>query len=151
VFDVKASQQQVFQRAVMPIVDSVLDGYNGTIFCYGQTGAGKTFTMQGIPSIADGQGDLAGLIPRTSERIFSTIYARSRSQSTTTTTSTTTSTKTVVLIQVSFLEIYNETVHDLLSSYQHGLQLKETLSSGVYVKDLLLLQCRSHAQVISAL
>jgi hypothetical protein len=150
VFDVKASQQQVFERAVMPIVDSVLDGYNGTIFCYGQTGAGKTFTMQGIPSMADGEGGLAGLIPRASERIFSTIYARNRSQSTATTTPTTSSTKTVFLVQVSFLEIYNETVHDLLSDYQHGLQLKETPSSGVYVKDLLLLQCRSHAQVISA-
>ena len=52
VFDLKATQRDVYDRAARPIIDSVLEGFNGTIFAYGQTSSGKTFTMQG-PDIHD--------------------------------------------------------------------------------------------------
>ena len=43
-----STQEQVFQETAMPIVESICQGYNGTIFAYGQTGTGKTFTMEGV-------------------------------------------------------------------------------------------------------
>ena len=74
----------------------MLQGYNGTIFAYGQTGTGKTFTMEGVLD----QPDLKGIIPRTIESIFNSINSMSNQQ---------------FLVQVSFVEIYNEEVRDLLS------------------------------------
>lgn len=52
VFDMKSQQREVYDVAARPIIDSVLDGFNGTIFAYGQTSSGKTHTMQG-PDIND--------------------------------------------------------------------------------------------------
>ena len=46
-YGMDSTQEQVFQETAMPIVESVVQGYNGTIFAYGQTGTGKTFTMEG--------------------------------------------------------------------------------------------------------
>lgn len=48
VYDINASQQSVYDETVRPLVASVLEGYNGCVFAYGQTGTGKTFTMEGI-------------------------------------------------------------------------------------------------------
>jgi len=52
VFDMESQQQDVYQVSARPIVEAVLDGYNGTVFAYGQTASGKTFTMSG-PDIKD--------------------------------------------------------------------------------------------------
>ena len=52
IFDMKSTQKEVYDVAARPIIDSVLDGFNGTIFAYGQTSSGKTHTMQG-PDISD--------------------------------------------------------------------------------------------------
>ena len=52
VFDMESTQKQVYDLAAKPIIDSVLDGFNGTIFAYGQTGSGKSHTMTG-PSISN--------------------------------------------------------------------------------------------------
>lgn len=60
VFDWKSTQQEVFESTAQPIVNSVLEGYNGTIFAYGQTGTGKTFTMEGKSE----PKELNGIIPR---------------------------------------------------------------------------------------
>ncbi len=57
-----ASQEDVFDTVARPVIESCLDGYNGTIFAYGQTGSGKTYTMSGAES-----WKLRGLIPRTFE------------------------------------------------------------------------------------
>lgn len=66
VFDGTSTQGQVYEETARPIVDSVLEGYNGTVFAYGQTGTGKTHTMDG------GAGD-TGIIPRTFQQIFEAI------------------------------------------------------------------------------
>ena len=66
VFDWTSTQGQVYEETARPIVDSVLEGYNGTVFAYGQTGTGKTHTMDG------GAGD-TGIIPRTFQQIFEAI------------------------------------------------------------------------------
>ena len=70
VFDWNSTQTAVYNETAKPIVDSVLEGYNGTVFAYGQTGTGKTHTMDG------GAGDAErGIIPKTFDQIFSAIQA----------------------------------------------------------------------------
>ena len=78
------------------IVQNVFDGYNGTIMAYGQTGAGKTFTMIGAP----GNYKNRGLIPRSISHIFNEINSKPES---------------AITVRVSFVEIYNEEMYDLLS------------------------------------
>ena len=68
-----SSQENVYDDVVRDISNSVLDGYNGTVLCYGQTGAGKTFTMTG----ATENYQQRGLIPRTIQHIFKEIQNRS--------------------------------------------------------------------------
>ncbi|CEF63819.2 Kinesin-like protein at 64D [Strongyloides ratti] len=69
IFDVDSSQITVYNTVARPIVENVLKGYNGTIFAYGQTGTGKTYTMTGIPDIPEQQG----IIPNSFAHIFDHI------------------------------------------------------------------------------
>ncbi|KAL6905795.1 hypothetical protein ACP4OV_003396 [Aristida adscensionis] len=101
VFGPKSRQQDVFNHAVVPLVNEVLDGYNCTIFAYGQTGTGKTYTMEGGGGKAQ-NGELpsdAGVIPRAVKCIFDILEAQSAEYS----------------MKVSFLELYNEELTDLLA------------------------------------
>lgn len=59
-FDQNSKQSEVYDYTARSVVDSVLEGFNGTIFAYGQTSSGKTFTMEG-PAV---EGEMAGVIPR---------------------------------------------------------------------------------------
>ncbi|KAJ3149296.1 Kinesin-like protein kif3b [Geranomyces michiganensis] len=123
-FDETCKQVEVYDSTARIIVDAVLSGFNGTVFCYGQTGTGKTFSMQGISEVPE----LRGIIPQAFHHIFSHISHRS--------------TEKKFLVRVSFLEIYNEEIKDLLvkspkgGAKTAGLELKEHPETGVYVKDL---------------
>ncbi|RXN29537.1 kinesin heavy chain-like protein [Labeo rohita] len=70
VFPTNCTQEQVYNTCAKQIVKDVLDGYNGTIFAYGQTSSGKTYTMEGKLHDPDGRG----IIPRIAEDIFNHIY-----------------------------------------------------------------------------
>nr|CAB3259105.1 kinesin-like protein KIF3A [Phallusia mammillata] len=119
VFAPASKQVDVYNLTARPIVDSVLEGYNGTIFAYGQTGTGKTFTMEGIRT----HPELRGIIPNSFAHIFGHI-AKAEGD-------------TRFLVRVSYLEIYNEEVRDLLGKDQTmRLPVKERPDIGVYVKDL---------------
>ncbi|KAJ3411076.1 Kinesin- protein 6 [Chytridiales sp. JEL 0842] len=96
VFDKDSTQEEVFDVVAKDVVLSVMDGYNGTIFAYGQTGSGKTFTITGG---AERYAD-RGLIPRTLQFIFREASKRQGWS---------------CEVQVSYLEIYNETGYDLLT------------------------------------
>ena len=93
-------QVDVYNRVARPIVDNVLEGYNGTIFAYGQTGTGKTFTMEGDRSVPE----LKGIIPNSFAHIFGHIAKADEDLK--------------FLVRVSYLEIYNEEVRDLLGKDQ---------------------------------
>lgn len=76
VFGPDSQQARVYQQAISPIVTEVLEGFNCTIFAYGQTGTGKTFTMEGGPrNSVDGSNmsPAAGIIPRAIKQIFDAI------------------------------------------------------------------------------
>jgi len=119
VFGANSKQLDVYNLTARPIVDSVLGGYNGTIFAYGQTGTGKTFTMEGVRNVPEKRG----IIPNSFAHIFGHI-AKAEEESR-------------FLVRVSYLEIYNEEVRDLLGKDQKArLHLKERPDIGVYVKDL---------------
>nr|BAE02050.1 unnamed protein product [Macaca fascicularis] len=118
VYDWNAKQFELYDETFRPLVDSVLQGFNGTIFAYGQTGTGKTYTMEGIR----GDPEKRGVIPNSFDHIFTHI-SRSQNQQ--------------YLVRASYLEIYQEEIRDLLSKDQtKRLELKERPDTGVYVKDL---------------
>ncbi|XP_045814377.1 kinesin-like protein KIN-14N [Trifolium pratense] len=98
VFIQDVSQEEIFVE-VSQLVQSALDGYKVCIFAYGQTGSGKTYTMMGKP----GHPDEKGLIPRSLEQIFQTKQSQQPQG-------------WKYEMQVSMLEIYNETIRDLLST-----------------------------------
>ena len=68
-YDLRASQVEIYNNTAAPIISNVLEGYNGTIFAYGQTGTGKTHTMTGV----EGNDEHKGIMPRAFEDIFQNI------------------------------------------------------------------------------
>lgn len=129
VYDWNSKQIDLYDETFRQLVDSVLEGYNGTIFAYGQTGTGKTFTMEGVRS----DPILRGVIPNSFEHIFTHI-ARTQNQQ--------------YLVRASYLEIYQEDIRDLLSKDQsRRLELKERPDTGVYVKDLQSFVCKSVKEI----
>lgn len=137
-----ADQSKVFRELGTGVVDNAFDGYNVCVFAYGQTGSGKTYTMMGdskaTPVTSGGSGgesdgdvceteDVSdrGLIPRICSALFRKIQGSSSQGSTYRT-------------EVSYLEIYNETVKDLLAHQgaQAKLKLREHPKDGPYVENL---------------
>ncbi|XP_054597913.2 kinesin-like protein KIF6 isoform X1 [Nothobranchius furzeri] len=106
VFDQHAKQEDIFEHIAKPVVESVLAGYNGTIFAYGQTGSGKTFTISGG---AERYCD-RGIIPRS----LSYLYQRFGQDS-----------NIVYTTHISYLEIYNEVGYDLLDSRHEASRLED--------------------------
>jgi kinesin family protein 3/17 len=70
-----STQQIIYDETAFPLVESVLEGYNGTIFAYGQTGCGKTFTMEGKRN----PNDMRGIIPNAFNHIFGFIDQKEES------------------------------------------------------------------------
>ncbi|NXX74475.1 KIF15 protein, partial [Urocolius indicus] len=123
VANMETTQESVFSSVAKNIVESCMNGYNGTIFAYGQTGSGKTFTMMG-PSDSDNfTHSLRGVIPRSFEYLFFLIEREKEKAG---------SGKSF-LCKCSFIEIYNEQIFDLLDSASAGLFLREHIKKGVFV------------------
>ena len=122
VFDMESTQKQVYDVAAKPIIDSVLDGFNGTIFAYGQTGSGKSHTMTG-PSISNIEDiEMQGIIPRMVRTVFTRIENASED--------------IVFNVTVSMVEIYNERIKDLLDPTKDNLRIHEKAGKGVYLQDV---------------
>ena len=101
-------------------MDDILNGYNGTVFAYGQTGAGKSYTMMGADIDDEEQ---RGIIPRIVEQMFASILRSPGNIEYT--------------VRVSYMEIYMEKIRDLLMPQNDNLPVHEEKSRGVYVKGLL--------------
>lgn len=129
VYDWNSKQLDLYDETFRPLVDSVLLGFNGTIFAYGQTGTGKTYTMEGVKNDVEKRG----VIPNSFEHIFTHI-SRSQNQQ--------------YLVRASYLEIYQEEIRDLLLKDQtRRLELRERPDTGVYVKDLSSFVCKSVSDI----
>ncbi|KAK9367764.1 P-loop containing nucleoside triphosphate hydrolase protein [Lipomyces kononenkoae] len=118
VFPMDSKQSDVFNFSIKSTVDDILNGYNGTVFAYGQTGAGKSYTMMG-PNI---EGPQRGIIPRIVEQIFASIMQSPA--------------EIEYTVRVSYMEIYMERIKDLLQPSMDNLPIHEEKSKGVYVKGL---------------
>ncbi|XP_058522622.1 centromere-associated protein E [Ochotona princeps] len=116
VFHSNETTKHVYEEIAVPIIDSAIQGYNGTIFAYGQTASGKTHTMMGSE-------DCLGVIPRAIHDIFEKIKKFPDRE---------------FLLRVSYMEIYNETITDLLCNTQKmkPLIIREDINRNVYVSDL---------------
>ncbi|KAF2983913.1 hypothetical protein EK904_005272, partial [Melospiza melodia maxima] len=123
VANMETTQESVFSSVAKNIVESCMNGYNGTIFAYGQTGSGKTFTMMGPSDSGNFTHSLRGVIPRSFEYLFFLIEREKEKAG---------SGKSF-LCKCSFIEIYNEQIFDLLDSASAGLFLREHIKKGVFV------------------
>ena len=124
----ESDQEQIFNETAKPILESVMQGYNGTIFSYGQTGTGKTYTMEGT----DKEGD-KGIIPRSIEWIFSNIKNYTNQQ---------------FLVRGSFVEIYNEKVRDLLSKNTKAKMSVREKDKVFYLEDVTIYQAENAQKMI---
>ena len=114
-----ANQEEVYEQAARPIIESVLEGFNGTIFAYGQTASGKTHTMTG-PSIFDEED--RGIIPRMVNTVFDKIDNASEDIEFT--------------VKVSMVEIYMEKLKDLLDPTKTNLKIHEEKGKGVFIAEV---------------
>lgn len=126
VYFMDAMQEAVYKDLGVPILESALNGYNGTIFAYGQTGAGKTHSITGTP-------EMPGIVPRMNIEIFERLAKLEG--------------KMNYQVSVSFLEIYNENVHDLMNIDGRTLKVREHPKLGVYVEDLVELSVYDHLEI----
>jgi kinesin family member 18/19 len=117
IFDENATQAEVYEATTQSLLDSVLDGYNATVFAYGATGCGKTHTITGT-------AQQPGIIFLTMQELFERIEERKEEK--------------VTEISLSYLEIYNETIRDLLvpGGGKSGLMLREDANQSVSVAGL---------------
>ena len=132
VYDQSASQKRVYETTARTVVESALQGYNATIFAYGQTGTGKTFTMEGFNR--EGNVEARGIIPRAIEQIFGHIRRHA-------------SPRMRFLVRASYLQIYNEAISDLLKPERSNLTIREDKKRGVYVDGLSEWVVRSPAEI----
>ncbi|ETK93548.1 hypothetical protein F441_03421 [Phytophthora nicotianae CJ01A1] len=131
----ESTQAQVYGDIAKPLVDQALQGYNGTIFAYGQTGSGKTHTMMG-------SGDDHGIVPLMNGDLFTRINASDAENA-----NSDDEGAVKYLVTVSFLEIYNEVIKDLLNPSDKVLKIREHPDMGIYVEQLAELVVRDPADV----
>ncbi|KAG0373627.1 hypothetical protein BGX24_011452 [Mortierella sp. AD032] len=107
-----SDNELIYNTSVKNLVQSAMEGYNGTVFAYGQTSSGKTYS---------GNENQPGITPRAVEDVFKYIRENSDRE---------------FLLRVSYMEIYNESIRDLLSPEAIDLRIHEDRRRGVYVSPL---------------
>eukprot|EP01050_Picozoa_sp_SAG11_P000819 SAG11_NODE_30_length_23132_cov_22.413277_7_plen_257_part_00 len=132
-WDGACTQDDVYDQCASKSVKDIFDGFNGTIFAYGQTGAGKSWSMMGEKS----DDNLKGIIPRSADAIFERAY---NDQS-----------GTEYTISCSYLQVYRETIGDLLDASKQNLPVREHPSKGVYVENLTQQFVSSYEDVMDVL
>ncbi|XP_049787107.1 kinesin-like protein KIF14 [Schistocerca cancellata] len=130
-----ADQETVFSIMAQPLLDKVLNGYNACLFAYGQTGSGKSYSMMGLETDGEKEfGKEAGIIPRFCHALFKLIESGNDDGKKASSSGN-------VAVEISYFEIYNEKIHDLLGSSSDRerrtpLKVREHPVLGPYVVDL---------------
>ncbi|OMJ91648.1 hypothetical protein SteCoe_5803 [Stentor coeruleus] len=119
VFTPTSRQEDVYNIAAKPIVEAVMQGFNGTVFAYGQTSSGKTYTMTGSDMY---DPEYMGVIPRMVSTVFDKIAFINA--------------KIEFQVKVSYCEIYMEKIKDLLDPRRKNLKIHEDRARGVYIAEL---------------
>lgn len=114
VFDGRTTTREVYLATTQAIIHQVVQGFNGTVFAYGQTSSGKTHTMRG-------GGEHPGIVPLAVQEVFDLIAATQDRE---------------FLLRVSYMEIYNEDINDLLAPENQRLHVHESKEAGVHVAGL---------------
>lgn len=148
VHDRETTQQEFFERCgILDLIEAALGGYTSTVFAFGQTGSGKTFTMSGKAAESWSgreppqqqtlsRGDQVGLMQRAARALYREIAEREKALGVRYT------------VRSTFLEIYNEQVHDLIEPRAGtALAVRGSSASGFYVEDLAVVQCRGLADL----
>ena len=133
-FPENATQEEIYETTSAQIVDGVLQGYNGTIFAYGQTGTGKTYTMDGE---SEKGSPNRGIVPRAFEHIFDYMTANADSHK--------------FSITVTYVELYNEQIRDLLAKNdpQQPLTIHEDPNKGFYIKGVTSRTVTSFEEIVA--
>ena len=118
------------------MVLKALDGYNGTLFAYGETGAGKTYTMSGANDFKN-----RGIMPRALTMLYKEIKKRVDQD---------------INVRISYMQIYNDKIYDLLETFNgtatyEPLTVAESIHGGTYVKGLTCLPANSEEEALSLL
>ncbi|CAG9571457.1 unnamed protein product [Danaus chrysippus] len=130
-YDCTADTQTIYDEMVRPLVASVLDGFNGCVFAYGQTGTGKTHTMEGTPQHE-------GIIPRAFRHIWAHIE-------------NTASPDVTHLVSCSYVELYLEDIRDLLSKDCKKLTIRGQELNGFYIPEMTSVVCKSAAEMVKVM
>lgn len=117
IFNTMSTQKEIYDYSAKELVDSVLSGYNATIFAYGQTASGKTYTMQGQLNSPEKEG----IIPRMVRHVFHNIMLSDSDIEYT--------------VKVSIIEIYMEKIRDLIDLSKTNLSIREK-DKEIYIEDL---------------
>jgi len=117
VFPSDTTQSTIFEKVAKPLITAAFEGINGTLFCYGQTSSGKTYTMEGIPT----DDILMGVIPRMMQLIFDKISSGSPDIE--------------FSVKCQYYQIYNEKIQDLLDTRKTDLAIREDKNKGIWVED----------------
>ncbi|XP_018564968.1 kinesin-like protein Klp61F [Anoplophora glabripennis] len=123
VFKPDSNQIEVYQHVVAPMIPDVVSGYNCTVFAYGQTGSGKTYTMTGnkSESLSNWKEDIdSGIIPRAATHIFDVLPSNRPEKS----------------VKVSYLELYNEEIRDLLCDDDTPLNIYNDMKGSIFIQGL---------------
>ena len=111
------NQKTIFEIVAKPLISAAFEGINGTLFCYGQTSSGKTYTMEGITT----DNNLMGVIPRMMQLIFDTINSGSPDIE--------------FSVKCQYYQIYNEKIQDLIDTRKTDLAIREDKNKGIWVED----------------
>ena len=114
IFPPHATQLELYDFGAKAIIESVLNGYNGTVLAYGQTSSGKTYTMEGEVE----KPAIRGIIPRMIDHVFEHIYKNEGIE---------------FILKVSMIEIYQEKIRDLIDLSKVNLNIREDSIKGIYV------------------
>ncbi|KAJ8412438.1 hypothetical protein AAFF_G00127740 [Aldrovandia affinis] len=138
VFDPMTEQDEVFNSCVAPLLSGLFKGYNATVLAYGQTGSGKTFSMGGTYTSAQENEPTVGVIPRVVRKIFLEKEKRADSEFT---------------LVVSYLEIYNEDILDLLcgSKDKPAISIREDPKEGIKIVGLMEKEVFSAQEMVGCL
>ena len=126
IFDQDSTQLELYIKTAKPSVLSLFEGYNSSIFAYGQTGTGKTYTMEGFTLIP--YDEKRGLVPRVIEDIFFYINENKNKDIN--------NNDIKYEIRASYLQIYNESISDLLIPEKKNLNIREDKKKGIFVDNL---------------